>query len=205
MSPTDTVQRLLDQLGETFAEQAGIDLRDEAAPLFQLLALCMLQAKPISSDVAVAAAKALFRQRLTTPAAVHSAPRRKFISAFGSAGYARYDESSTTYLKGMARQLTQEFDGDLRTLRSRGNVAAALQTFPGVGPACASMFLREVQGLWPEVAPVFDKKALQGATKLGLPENAEQLAALVPAADLPRLAAGLVRVALDKSDDALRQ
>ena len=44
----------------TFAEDAGIRLADEPAPLFQLLVLCMLQAKPIRADVATATARALF-------------------------------------------------------------------------------------------------------------------------------------------------
>ena len=42
----------------TFAEDAGIRLADEPAPLFQLLVLCMLQAKPIRATVAVDAATA---------------------------------------------------------------------------------------------------------------------------------------------------
>lgn len=73
------------------------------------------------------------------------------------------------------------------------------------------MFAREAQGVWPELAPVFDKKALQGAAKLGLPQDPEELAALVSEApgspsstdipagalvDLATFAAYLVKVAL---------
>ncbi|AIT60712.1 hypothetical protein [Corynebacterium doosanense] len=198
MSDRDTVRKLLEERGETFAEQAHITVRDEPSALFRLLTLCMLQAKPISADIAVAALRELNKQGLGTPEKVLSAPRSTFLSAFGRAGYARYDESSTTYLKKLARVLTDEYDGDLRELRGP-DVAKKLQKFDGVGPACADMFLREVQGIWPEVAPVFDKKAIEGAKKLGLPESADDLAELVDPEDLPRLAAALVRVALDKT------
>lgn len=198
ISDRDTVRKLLAERGETFAEQAHITVRDEPSVLFRLLTLCMLQAKPISTDIAVAALRELNKQGLGTPEKVLSASRSTFLSAFGRAGYARYDESSTTYLKKLARVLTDEYDGDLRELRGP-DVAKKLQKFDGVGPACADMFLREVQGIWPEVAPVFDKKAIEGAKKLGLPESADDLAELVDPEDLPRLAAALVRVALDKT------
>ncbi|WP_328388673.1 hypothetical protein OHS81_30955 [Streptomyces sp. NBC_00400] len=39
---------------------------------------------------------------------------------------------------------------------------------------------------------------LDGAQRLGLPTSARKLASLVDEADLPQLAAALVRVALDK-------
>mgnify|MGYP002712617209 FL=1 len=193
----------------TFAEDAGIQLADEPAPLFQLLVLCMLQAKPIRATVAVDAARGLFAAGLTTPEKLAAAPRAQLIRIFGAAGYARYDESSATRLRSMSQLLIDEHSADLRTLRD--TAPTSLQVFDGVGPACATMFAREAQGVWPELAPVFDKKALQGAEKLGLPQDPEELAALVsgstepPAAaelsadalvDLPTFAAFLVKVAL---------
>lgn len=193
----------------TFAEDAGIQLADEPAPLFQLLVLCMLQAKPIRATVAVDAARGLFAAGLTTPEKLAAAPRAQLIRIFGAAGYARYDESSATRLRSMSQLLIDEHSADLRTLRD--TAPTSLQVFDGVGPACATMFAREAQGVWPELAPVFDKKSLQGAEKLGLPQDPEELAALVagftepPAAaelpadalvDLPTFAAFLVKVAL---------
>jgi len=193
----------------TFAEDAGIRLRNEPEPLYQLLVLCMLQAKPIRATVAVGAARGLFDAGLTTPAALLAAPRARLITIFGAAGYARYDESSATRLRSMSQLLIDEHSADLRTLRD--TAPKSLQAFDGVGPACATMFAREAQGVWPELAPVFDKKALQGAAKLGLPQDPEELAALVSEApgspsstdipagalvDLPTFAAYLVKVAL---------
>ena len=46
---------------------------------------------------------------------------------------------------------------------------------------------------------------MQGAQQIDLPTDADELAELVDVKDRPRLAAGLVRVALDKSDDPLGQ
>jgi len=178
---------------KTFAEGAGIALSDDPAPLFQLLTLCMLQAKPIKASVAVAAARGLFAAGLTTPETMRAAPRSRLIGVFGATGYKRYDESTATRLHAMSATLVDAHRGDLRELRA--GAPASLEVFDGVGPACAAMFAREAQGVWPELAPAFDKKALQGAGALGLPQDPGALAELSD--DLPRLAAHLVRVALE--------
>lgn len=195
-----TVEKLLDKYGQTFADQAHITLNDDASSPFRLLMLCMLQAKPIAADIAVQALLELNKEKLTTPERVRDASRRQFINAFKKAGYSRYDESSTTYLQKAAQRVCEEFDGDMREIREADNITKELQKFEGVGPACADMFAREAQALWPELAPAFDKKAQQGAEKLGLPTDPAELAELVDAEELPRFAAALVRVALDKSE-----
>lgn len=186
---------------KTFAEEAGIELTDAPEPLFQLLVLCMLQAKPIRAEVAVEAARGLFAAGLTSPEAVSNAPRAELIRIFGRTGYKRYDESTATRLKAMSALLIDAHGADLRTLRD--TAPKSLEVFDGVGPACATMFAREAQGVWPELAPVFDKKALAGAAALGLPADPEALAALVERGetgeqgeDLPHFAARLVRAAL---------
>lgn len=185
----------------TFAEEAGIELASAPGPLFQLLVLCLLQAKPIRASSAVAAARGLFAAGLTTPEALRDAPRSQLIDIFGATGYKRYDESTATRLRAFAVRLIDDYSADLTRLRE--GAPKSLEVFDGVGPACATMFAREAQGVWPELAPVFDKKALQGAEKLGLPQDPEKLAALVTRGetgevgeDLPHFAARLVRVAL---------
>ena len=61
--------------------------------------------------------------------------------------------------------------------------------------------LREVQAVWPWVRPFLDPRALEGARRVGLPDDAEALAGLVPPDGLARLAAALVRVALLRGTD----
>ena len=50
----DTVERLLDEHGTTYATAAGIRLADRPSPLFQLLVLTLLSSARISADVAAA-------------------------------------------------------------------------------------------------------------------------------------------------------
>ena len=47
------VERLMERAGTTYAEEAGIRLRDKPMPLFQLLILCMLASKPIDAAIAM--------------------------------------------------------------------------------------------------------------------------------------------------------
>ena len=54
------VEDLLERHGQTYAEAAGITLRDEPSPLYQLLVLTMLSSTRIDAEIAVAAARELF-------------------------------------------------------------------------------------------------------------------------------------------------
>jgi hypothetical protein len=75
-------------------------------------------------------------------------------------------------------------------------VRELLQEVPRIGPVGADIFCREVQGLWPELRPYFDERALATAESLDLPTTAEGLAGHVAPEDLPQLAAALVRAGL---------
>lgn len=205
-SDTTVVAGLLSRAGTTYAEEAGITLRDKPKPLFQLLTLAMLASKPIAAEVAVAAAAEIFRSGLRTPTAVLDAGRTTMIEAFGRAGYARYDESSATRLTRLATRVRDRYSGDLRKLADESGhdtrtAALALQEFDGIGPTGADIFLREVQGVWPWVRPYFDDRAVASAHGLGLPREPGRLLDLSGGRPA-ELAAALVRVALD---DDLRQ
>lgn len=194
---------LLDQQGTTFAAEAGIELRDAPGPLYQLLVLAHLLSARIRSDTAVAAARALFDAGMRDPRRMAEAGRQRRVDALGEGGYRRYDERTAGQLGEAAELVNREYGGDLRRMRKGGDPKKLLQEINGIGPAGVNIFLREVQGLWPEFAPYFDRKALAGAERVGLPKSARSLEGLVAEDDLPRLAAALVRVALHA--DAARE
>ncbi|MEU4742272.1 endonuclease [Actinosynnema sp. NPDC023658] len=199
----DIARRLLDQAGRTYAEQAGIRLADKPAPLYRLLVLSVLLSTRIRADIAVAAARELAAAGCTTPRGTLETTWRQRVDALGRAHYVRYDESTSTALAEGARLLLDEHRGDLRRLREEadGDVAvirAGLERTPRLGPVGSAIFCREAQRVWPELRPFLDDKALAGARRVGLPDDRRALAGLVPADDLARLAAALVRVALDK-------
>ncbi|MER6002049.1 endonuclease [Nonomuraea angiospora] len=193
------VDVLLDRYGRTFAREAGIKLADQPKPLYQLLVLATLLSARISAEVAVAGARELFEAGYGTPKAMREASWQDRVDALDRGHYVRYDERTSTMLGKGAELLLDRWKGDLRRLREEAGgddrrIAALLTEFPGIGPTGADIFLREVQAVWPQVAPHLDQRVLEGAGKLGLPRQARPLAALAHSGDeLARLSAALVR------------
>jgi hypothetical protein len=180
----DTVRALLDKAGRTYADEAGIKLADKPAPLYRLLVLSTLLSTRIKADIAVAAAREL--RGYNTPRKMLDASWQDRVDALGRAHYVRYDESTATALGDGAQLLLDEYKGDLH-----------LRRFPRMGPVGVDIFCREAQAVWPELRPYLDRKTLDGAKRIGLPTDPEKLAKQA-GNDLPRLAAALVRVSLDK-------
>jgi len=205
-----TAHELLAAHGRTYAQDAGIRLRNTPQPLYQLLVLSSLLSARIKAQVATDAARALFDAGMRDPRSMADATWQQRVDALGAGHYRRYDERTATQLGEGAELLLDRYGGDLRNLReqvgrkSRAEAPAEYkrllrQVMPGLGPVGADIFLREVQGVWPEVAPYFDGKTVQGAGRLGLPTTARELAGLADRDHYPALAAALVRSALDKS------
>ncbi|MEU1471096.1 endonuclease [Streptomyces sp. NPDC005761] len=203
MSRSAQAERLLEEHGRTYAEEAGIRLRNTPSPLYRLLTLCVLLSVRIKADIAVAAARELSAAGMRTPRAMAQASWQDRVDALGRAHYRRYDESTATALGDGAEFLLDRYRGDLRRLREEAGgdperVRGLLREFPRIGPVGADIFSREAQGVWPELRPAFDTRAREAAAGLDLPKTPEGLARLVTGDDLPRLAAALVRVALAK-------
>lgn len=189
------VKVLLDRHGRTYAEQAGIRLADKPAPLYQLQVLSLLMSARIRAEVAVSAATELFGAGYTTPRRMVAASWQDRVDALGRGSYRRYDERTATQLGDGATVLLDRYGGDLRKMRGDG-FSERLQEIPGIGPVGAEIFAREAQHVWPELAPALGGKVPDGASRLHLPKD--RLADLVDRKDLPRLAAALTKVALDK-------
>nr|WP_202035550.1 endonuclease [Streptomyces mexicanus] len=197
------MRELVEAHGETFAEEAGIALKDTPQPLYRLLVLSVLLSARIRGSVAVAAARELSEAGLRDAGRMARSDWQQRVDALGRGGYRRYDERTATQLGDGAALVNERWGGDLRRLRreadgDRAALRALLQEVPGLGPAGADIFLREVQRVWPEVAPYLDAKALSGAERLGLPKDPDRLGGLAGDTDPAALAAALVRAALDK-------
>lgn len=198
---TDIARSLIDRHGTTYAEDAGIRLKDGPAPLYQLLVLSVLLSARISADIGVAAAYELSRAGYRTPQAMRAATWQDRVDALGRGHYRRYDERTSTMLGDGAQLVLDRWRGDLRRLRAEANgrtgrVHALLQEVPGIGPTGASIFCREVQGVWPELAPYVDKLAAKGAQRVGLPVTPGRLIRYAEPGEFPRLVAGCVRAGL---------
>lgn len=183
----------------TFAAAAGITVRDTPVPLFRLLILACLLAAPVQHTTAVRAARAL-RPVTRSAAVLATTPVEEVSRLLTQAGYWRFHHTKAGLLVGAAADVVERLDGDLRTLYreadSPEDLHRQLRRIPGVGTQAAHIVLREAQAAWPDLQPYLDERVLDGAARLGLPTNPEELAGLVDPADITRLAAGCVRATL---------
>lgn len=205
----EVVRNLLDQHGQTYAEQAGIRLSDKPSPLYRLLVLSVLLSARIGADIAVAAARELSAAGFRTPRAMLDATWQQRVDALGRGHYRRYDERTATMLGTGAELILQRWKGDLRRLHDEADtpsdVCQLLREVPGIGPVGAAIFCREVQGVWTDLAPYVDDRTAKGAKLLGLPTTGAALGKYAGSNELPNLIAGCVRASLSKQivDDVL--
>jgi hypothetical protein len=192
-----TIDALLDEAGRTFADEAGISLRDEPAPLYRLLVLSVLLSRRVQAQLGVRACRELIDAGLGTPERMRDASWQDRIDVLARARYRSTEQTSTALGEG-AQLVLDEWGGDLRRMRraadgDAGTLQGFLTQVPRLGPVGADIFTREVQAVWPEFRPHLDARALAGAKALGLSQDPAELADQVAGDDLARLAAALVR------------
>jgi endonuclease III len=204
-------QTLLQQYGQTFADELDIDIAQNApAPLFQLLCGTILFSARINSTIAINSMNALRDRGWTTADKMADSTWDERVEALTEGGYTRYRERTATMFGDTVEKLMDEYDGDLRQLRDRAEQSpdeerSLLKEFKGIGDVGVDIFFREVQSVWDELYPFIDKKAQSAAKKLDLPTDAEALIALSDRADFPKLMAALVRVDLDDAYDPVTE
>jgi endonuclease III len=180
----------------------GIDRLDRPSDLFRLLVLALLMSARIRASIAVDAAAALFRERWRTARAMADASWEARARTLNRAGYARYDERTSTMLGETSAFLLDRYKGDLRRLREEAGhqpptERKLIKECKGIGDVGADIFFREAQREWSELFPFADKRALQAAKRFGLATDAGSLAELTSRTDFPRLINALVRADLE--------
>jgi hypothetical protein len=203
-SKTEIVSRLLEQHGQTYAEELGIKLEDGSpSALFQWLCASVLYSARIGSRIASEAFRNLKRRGWRTARALAGSTWHQRVAELNKAGYARYQERTATMLGDLSEFLLDRWHGDLRRLREEAErdprrERKLLKEVKGLGDVGVDIFFREVQAIWPEVAPFADRRALRAAQRLGLDGSAEELRRLVRGdAEFTRLVAALVRAGFE--------
>ncbi len=130
------------------------------------------------------------------------------MEVLNEAGYARYQERTSTMLGDSAQLLVERWSGDVRRLREAADGHPSeerklLKQFKGLGDVGVDIFFRDVQVAWDELRPFADRRALDAARRLDLGRSAEELARRVDGDDFPRLIAALIRVELADDYEAV--
>ncbi|AEB45798.1 MULTISPECIES: hypothetical protein [Micromonospora] len=192
--------------GRGFAEQYGFRVTNNPASLFQLLCLAILLARRGDYRRALDSAHALPDAGWDSAARLARALHEDLVRVLRERGQRGDVDALADLLGDLARTVVQRYRGDLRRLRSAAGYdpdreRELLTALPGVDAAVVELFLREVQALWGEVAPVADRRALAAARRLKLGRSAEDLAVLAGGGESERLAwlvGALARIDLER-------
>ncbi|MFF5216883.1 hypothetical protein [Micromonospora sp. NPDC000442] len=191
--------------GRGFAEQYGFRVTNNPSSLFQVLCLAVLLARRGDFRRALDGAHALPDAGWDSAARLSGSSHSDRVRALRDSGQRGDVDALADLLGELARTVVERYRGDLRRLRSAARrdptrERALLTALPGVDDQVADLFLREVQALWGEVAPVADRRALTAARRLGLGRSAEDLAGLAGGRESEQLAwlvGALARVDLE--------
>ncbi|WP_433528714.1 hypothetical protein ACQPYA_20490 [Micromonospora sp. CA-263727] len=209
VSTIEDKKRLVRRLagsGRGFAEQYGFRVTNNPSSLFQLLCLAVLLARRGDFRKALDSAHALPDAGWDSAARLARSLHADRIQVLRDSGQRGDVDALADLLGDLARTVVERYRGDLRQLRSAAHhdparERALLTALPGVDAQVVDLFLREVQALWREVAPVADRRALAAARRLGLGRSAEELAGLAGGGESERLAwlvGALARIDLER-------
>lgn len=181
----------------------GFQQTASAKGLFALACFAVLADAAVPSQATADAAHALGNRKWDSAPELAKVSEDDLASALRDAGHPEPDVAAGR-LSELTRQVCERYEGDLRRLHEEAGgdpkrLRAALGDLPGMDEPALTVFQREAQIFWHELAPFADEAALRAARRLGLPDDPrtlmedtvtgqrtapEQLAFLVGALDL---------------------
>ena len=168
-----TPRELVRSLGGRWSLQLGIKLDSERPQeLFKWFLAALILGARISERLALQPRQTLTEAGLNSARAILEADRDRVVNLLDRGGYARYDFKTADKLHAASAALQQHYGGDLRKLRDGADSEEALegalcQLASGIGPVTASIFLRELRGIWPHAQPLPSQKVVLAARSLG--------------------------------------
>jgi hypothetical protein len=171
------LSRFLETYGELYSARLGIALNGlDAGELFRWFLASMLYGARIAESVAGRTYEAFLEHGLATPERIFAADFGELLEIMAEGGYVRYDGVTTRKVQDAAAKLIADYDGDLNRLHTTAADARDLESrivaFKGIGPTTASIFLRELRGLWPKADPPLGELAALSASHLGIDDPA---------------------------------
>jgi hypothetical protein len=167
--------RLIEECGEPYSKMLGIDLKRGDPAYVKWLLASILYAKPIREESATKTFKAFESARLTDARSIVDAGWDQLVAILDEGGYARYDYSTADRLLDIFGRLLSEYGGSLRRLYDASKDGEDLERRimglgKGIGPVTVSVFLRDMQSVWPKAMPAVTPRIKNAADALGIPD-----------------------------------
>lgn len=178
MATREEVKKLVDELGQPYSEMLGIDLWKGYPAYFKWFLAAFLYGKPIREESATKTYRVFESHSLTSPEAIEKAGWNRLVDLLGEGGYRRYDESTADRLLAISDHLLKEYGGKLSRLYEASTDSKDLERRirelgKGIGPVTVSVFLRDMQEVWPKADPQLVPDVKQAAMDLGIEDVKE--------------------------------
>jgi hypothetical protein len=169
----EAMTRLLGQYRGRFAAELGIEVAAGPAERQKWFLAAILFGARISGELAARTYRVFAAREVLTPQAVLARGWDHLVALLDEGGYARYDFKTATKLLNVMGALQEKYGGSLEQLhevsRDYRDLEARLRELaPGIGPATANIFLRELRGVWSKATPPLSPLARTAAEHLKL-------------------------------------
>jgi hypothetical protein len=167
------VRELVDRYGEPYSTMLGIDLRKGDAAYVKWFLASILYAKPIREESAARTFKEFESHGLADARSIVDAGWDRLVEVLDKGGYTRYDYSTADRLLAIFGDLLEEYGGSLQRLYEASRDSEDLERRlmglgKGIGPVTVSIFLRDMQAVWPKARPRPTARVKEAASKLGI-------------------------------------
>jgi hypothetical protein len=167
------IHKLVKDYGEPYSRMLGIDLRKGDSEYVKWLLASILYAKPIREESATKTYREFESAGLTSAKSISEAGWDSLVGLLDKGGYTRYDFSTADRLLDVFGRLQRDYGGSLQRLYSSSSDGTDLKRRimglgKGIGPITVSIFLRDMQNVWPKANPEHTKRIKTGMLAFGI-------------------------------------
>jgi hypothetical protein len=167
------VQSLIKDYGEPYSRMLGINLRKGDPEYVKWLLASILYAKPIREESATKTYREFESAGLTSAKSISEAEWDRLVRLLDKGGYTRYDFSTADRLLDVFDRLQRDYGGSLQRLYNSSSDGKDLKRRimglgKGIGPITVSIFLRDMQSVWPKAKPEPTKRIKKGMLAFGI-------------------------------------
>ncbi len=167
------INKLIQEFGQTYSEELGIDLESKkSGEIFKWFLASILFGKRIGENIAKSTYMEFKKEGILTPRRILNAGWDRLVKILDAGGYVRYDYSTATRLLGICKNLLEWYGGSLLNLHNSSknprDLEKRLQMFKGIGPVTTNIFLREMRTIWKKADPEPSERIKKAAQKLGI-------------------------------------
>lgn len=180
----ESLRNLVESLGTGYSDVLGIKLRDGAGgDIFKWFLASVLFGAPITETSAIKTYRCFQKRGVLTPMEILEVGWNGLVEILDEGGYTRYDFKTADKLLNVARNLMEDYRGDLNALHEMASDPGDLEDrlkglSKGIGEVTVSIFLREMRGVWAKARPKPTSHVIVAAKNLGIIVDEEPLNAL---------------------------